>query len=842
MLTCILRILLLFVIVLQGFGCKSYQIERGHHISVDEEGRARGHVTNKIQTVSTDTGDFTLPLFASSKQEHLTDEEFQTEYVDPILYKIERYVIEQHDKNQKQDLASQQPAQILLFIHGGLNSYEGGLEHIQKLLETQDPKFAAKFQNLSSHFILSLNWEAGLRSALIDHFFHIRFGERSTPFAVSTFPIVLLHDLGESIVKSPDAIYSEAKDLFQNQSADFTSAMLTTASMASVYGLPIAALHPTLTIAGVMPYATYASAGLYGSPYFWDDWTRYLFGPIRMASAPLVEGFGTPAWDMLKRRPDLLLFNPTTQKDGATQQLLTQLAGKIEAGRWRTKRCVATKRLDDCPAVELTLLGHSMGAIVSDRILTTLSEKLTFKHIIYVGAANSIADFKLSVVPYLRNHKQTKFWSFALAEVDERNEEYALDLLTRGSLLVWIDLLLERTYGLPQKRFGREVNQEWVNIDHEDAWKRICRISFSGNRLRKEEPRKHGDFTDADNVELVLQMVNNGCPKPVQIVKDRDDARTDDEFRKELKKALERVPRFTPKSIAAIADNAPYLDQGNLDHGEFLSEQSYQEISNYFAPININAATIDELAVLLRGDRYLARQIFQRACRKPYSDFKELRAEIQHLSDEAYELTKQYGTIGKQRPTDSLACIPQEWWPYFLNRAQHWWSEVHPLDPYYKLSEIYEKIRAANSRYKDNVMSAIKEAAPSIVLIEKARTWYMFHQNTPWDATLDIEGQRVAIEIHTWAQLEDKYNLEDQDRSRAQKLTDTIIEQVAKSDVDVVIFVTNEDVFSKPSMAKAKEAIQKASGEKFHNVHGLPKTIPDKIKSVLRRYTKARVS
>jgi len=136
-----------------------------------------------------------LPPFASSKQEHLTDQEFQTEYIVPILDKMEKYV-EQHAKNQKAGLATQQVAQILLFIHGGLNSYEGGLEHIDKFLKKQKEE-ATHFPNLSSHFFLSLNWEAGLRSALKDHFFHIRFGERSPFLAPSTFPIVLLHDLGK---------------------------------------------------------------------------------------------------------------------------------------------------------------------------------------------------------------------------------------------------------------------------------------------------------------------------------------------------------------------------------------------------------------------------------------------------------------------------------------------------------------------------------------------------------------------------------------------------------------------------------------------------------------------
>jgi hypothetical protein len=829
------RILLLLVLASQSFGCKSFdihQIEWGHHISVDEDGRARGHVKSEGQD------DFTY-------KEELGDKEFKTQYVDPILKKLEESVTEQYEKTQR-------PAQILIFIHGGLNTYDGGLEHIQGFLHKQ--KDSRAFPNLSANFLVSLNWEAGLPSALRDHFFQIRFGERSPTFAKLTSPIVLLHDLGESIVKAPDALYSEAKDLLGSQSADFTSAIFTTGFYASVYGLPIAAISPSLTIADVMPNAVYAAAGAYGLPYFYDDLTRYFFGPIRMVSAPFIEGFGTPAWDMLKRRPDLLLFNPATGKDGATQQLLKQLAGKIKfrdgknwETEWETDACQNNAAGCHRIPVELTLLGHSMGAMVSDRILATLSKDLTFKHIIYMGAANSIADFKLSVIPYLRDHSQSKFWSFALSEQDERNEKYhpALDFVMRGSLLVWIDLLLERAYGLPQRRFGREANQDWLNIDSDDVWNRICRISFSGNRARTEEPRKHGDFTNADKVELVLEMIKKGCPEPVKITKDPSDTRSVDDFRKELRRTLEYVPRFTPKSIAHVSDNAPYSKKGDLDDGEFLSEQSYEEIGEYFAPVNINAATTDQLALLLRGDRYLARTIFEGACKNSYSSIQEVKDRIKHLPSGGYRLIKEHGTYGD--PTLSPACPPPDWQSTIRSSVSHWWSNVH-LNPFYRITEKMEKIRDPYKRYRDKVMSEI----------ETARINILSKGDDPFDAILDIEGQRAAVMINTWAQLEMLFELrspswnfylpqassteqEDQKKlRRAEQLADDISGQAVKFDVHAVIFVTNEDVFSKQSMAKAIEVIQKALGEKFqfHSVHGLPKSIPGQVVSFLQRHTK----
>ena len=394
-----------------------------------------------------------------------------------------------------------------------------------------------------------------------------------------------------------------------------------------------------------------------------------------------------------------------------------------------------------------------MGAMVSDRILTTLTQELTFKHIIYMGAANSIADFKVSVIPYLRGHDRTEFWSFALSEVNERNEKYHkyFDFLTRGSLLVWIDLLLERTYGLLQMRFGREVNQEWVNIDDKIAWNRICRISFSGNPARTKEPKKHGDFTEPDNVELVLRVVKNECPKPVKLPNKKPGTRSSDEFKEDLQEALEHVPRFAPKSVEAIANNAPYTNKDDLNEGEFLSDQTYKEIGNYFFPVNINTATTDELALILRGDRYLAQQIFEHTCKNPYRDINEVKRDIPHLSEYASDLIDHYGIFGESSPTKSLECPLQDRW----SAIRHWWSNVH-INPFYKSAERDKKISTANTRYLNKVISEIKKARINILPIEKARTWYMLPQKTPWDAIVDIQGQRVAIQMSTWAELEDK--------------------------------------------------------------------------------------
>ena len=120
---------------------------------------------------------------------------------------------------------------------------------------------------------------------------------------------------------------------------------------------------------------------------------------------------------------------------------------------------------------------------------------MDFKEIIYMGAANSVAEFQYSVLPYLQHHRGTRFWSFMLSDKNERNERYPLDILMRGSLLVWIDSLFEPQLNANQLRFGREASQGYIAIEDADVWPRICRIAMGGDQ-EKPEPKTHSDFNE----------------------------------------------------------------------------------------------------------------------------------------------------------------------------------------------------------------------------------------------------------------------------------------------------------------------------------------------------------
>src|SRR5207248_2999500 len=92
----------------------------------------------------------------------------------------------------------------------------------------------------------------------------------------------------------------------------------------------------------------------------------------------------------------------------------------------------------------ITLVGHSMGAIVCNRIVGGYPE-LKFKDIVYMGAACSVREFQANVVPYLVNNRHTRFYNLSLhpqceaGEISLSQPKIKFDIAPRGSLLVWLD-------------------------------------------------------------------------------------------------------------------------------------------------------------------------------------------------------------------------------------------------------------------------------------------------------------------------------------------------------------------------------------------------------------------
>jgi len=797
-------------------GCASnLPLTPGHHIAMNEDGIPVGHFKNEFTTLGT--------------------YQFIESYINPIIDGIEKYV---QSKKEAREIP-----QVLLFIHGGLNGYDDGRKHVLKLLEAQNERYKptnhSYYPSLSSYYLVSINWEAGLRSALLDYFFRIRAGEHRPVLAPLTSPFVFAGAVGDSVLNLPrDMYYAYLRDIFTQQGPQLS----TPAVAGTVGGAEYAAM---ISAAGGPPFAQIiipavpAGVGAYSFPVVVADPTFYLFGPIRMLSAPFIDGFGRPAWDMLKRRPDFVLINPEVfiKEDGqrgAGHYLINRISERVVDGHW------ITDQGEPIP-IKLVLAGHSMGAAVSDRILQNFRDEIRFDDIVYMGAANSIADFHQSVVPYLRQHTKSRFWSFSLSDREERSETYGIDLLMRGSLLVWIESLFEPQHSLLNRRFGRAASQNYVAIDterdelagpDERIWPRICRITFGGDQIKEREPHEHGDFTNPVILETVLSIMQaQECSPPVDI-------------NTASPAVLKAIPGLASSAVEAIIDHRPYADKEDLVDRQIISDAKYQCIKHYLAPVNINSVEADQLARLLQGDKHLANQII--ATRHKLLFYRSVEDLAQFVTRSVYDRINGFLTVKTypyQEPTyvksnqalvSKLSLLSPAVGPQacvLRKPLQHYANLIQGLlfdgltGQVFQLSRTRRReIAHQEQTFRRMVIQEINKLDGAKLLSEMDDELQSKSGGNSWDAILQIGGRRVGLDIHVSAELGEYGPYKDlyKEASARRDFIDALAEQAKRDPIAVIISVWDKDVFNRRGMDQLAQLGRDTFGENFMILHGLP--------------------
>jgi hypothetical protein len=188
-------------------------------------------------------------------------------------------------------------------------------------------------------------------------------------------------------------------------------------------------------------------------------------------------------------------------------------------------------------AVEITLIGHSMGSLILNRLLAVLEQLgglIPIQHIIYLAPAASIEELDEMVFPFLTSHRVTKFWLFTLNRRDEAREITSplAIVLPRGSLLAWIDTFLEpigsvgdQTLGsirnvnnyyqpeplpfTPQKEIFRERTIDW----NRNVVGQIHVFETMRELNQKNRIEEHSDFSAPRYLGQVLCKVERGAFK-----------------------------------------------------------------------------------------------------------------------------------------------------------------------------------------------------------------------------------------------------------------------------------------------------------------------------------------
>ena len=385
-------------------------------------------------------------------------------------------------------LAADGTRQILIFVHGGLNSYNQSLQRVDELTN----HIAA-----NHYYPLFVNWDSGLKSSYLEHLFLVRQGEVEPFWGPVTFPLYFVADVGRAVTRAPVVWYFQL-------TSDFTTTVryespvnfwhsrsnaLARASSNSWTGL-------RLSIGS--DDRTWASKCGYFSSYV-------VTFPCKLVTGPFIDAFGKSAWDNLSRRTQTMFRSPEQFEQPA-------ISNEIWVAHQRTGQpadgAVARlmQSLDDLAAANpsnhyaITLIGHSMGTIVANEMLRT-HPNLCYSNIVYMGAACSVSDFASAVIPCLERQTNAYFYNLTLHPIAEAREAQwsYLDLTPRGSLLEWIDNFLANPRTVPERTLGKWDNAiSTTALIPTNVANRVRIKAFAVGPRDKfpDNPMVHGDFSE----------------------------------------------------------------------------------------------------------------------------------------------------------------------------------------------------------------------------------------------------------------------------------------------------------------------------------------------------------
>lgn len=442
---------------------------------------------------------------------------------------------------------------VLLFVHGGRVGLQAGADRSFAMTT------AIEASNYYPVFIL---WDASQWTSVGWHLWRYRFGrDFGKVWGPITAPLVLGTDFALGVLRAPWTLLHQTADYCRTSMRLFADNGRP--SDASCYFTPtdwrerrkLRRVEDS-TQADVVAQKFLSGAAIrtptdsmqvsWGEYHLTrrEDWYRRLttapLVPVKLAVGALViDAFGVGAWDDMVRRTDAM-FRPEREllslggtgvprgrrPSGATGVLLTKLSAMFRADSLRQDSLNAdgtTRRYKN-----LTLVGHSMGTIVVNRILREYPD-LPVARVQYLAAAATLGDVESSVIPMLRRRPNATFEHATLHPYAESGEKQGkvLDLFVpRGSLLEWIDNHLEKSRSPFDRRAGKWRNVALaLHIFPDSVRSRVTIKAFGvgdpqddGTRFFRA-PAKHGAF---DELQLRFwcrdfwSIVNAGTGSPTE--------------------------------------------------------------------------------------------------------------------------------------------------------------------------------------------------------------------------------------------------------------------------------------------------------------------------------------
>ncbi len=356
----------------------------------------------------------------------------------------------------KAQIAEPGVRRVLIYVHGGLNSTEEGLERTARLA----PLILA--ETGGSTYPIFINWNSQLGSSYWDHLFHYRKGRRVADFwgAVSS-PFILVADVGRALARLPI--------VFWDQGSAAANRLWRTVQPAAI---------PPRWRDRVVLDERYEWSAL----ATWSDAvTQVVPGVLRVITTPLIDTVGFEGYRLLERRIDTL-FRRNEDLRSRSERPKGVLYELMEAIK---------------PEIEIVLIGHSMGTIVLNELIRRFPRH-NFRHIVYMGAACTTKDFMDAVPAYLTRNSASEFYGLCLHPAADENEVTAWSTVPNGSLLEWLDAYVLGPRTQLHRTFGKWNNAvralSMFNDLHPCVAKRIHLKGFPV--VGDQFPNHHGAFDE----------------------------------------------------------------------------------------------------------------------------------------------------------------------------------------------------------------------------------------------------------------------------------------------------------------------------------------------------------
>jgi pimeloyl-ACP methyl ester carboxylesterase len=157
--------------------------------------------------------------------------------------------------------------------------------------------------------------------------------------------------------------------------------------------------------------------------------------PVKEFGLLSLDALGVPAWENMRRRTKTMFARPY-DKDWDKTVPVGPLGPRQGAAAMFFDSLQRVSR-DSRHHVEISLLGHSMGAIVANEALRT-HDSLEVRNVVFLAGALTLREFQQGTLPYLEHHPQSQFYNVTLHPFSEVREKNLGGLAPDGSLLMWL--------------------------------------------------------------------------------------------------------------------------------------------------------------------------------------------------------------------------------------------------------------------------------------------------------------------------------------------------------------------------------------------------------------------